>query len=186
MHFRAGFLSLSAALCAAGCSGASLPAAPSSLIAVQAPIASRAAVEPSLVGAWRGFVTSRAVRAGSGTTVGLALRCSQSWEITEHSGGRFEGQMSSSGSGPETDWRCTQSRRFSGEVTSGDRVTISFVPEFTVGGCTSAAGSAAASGVLSADSIVVALPYRAMCDMAPVVGPSWDLDIAATITLTPR
>jgi hypothetical protein len=139
-----------------------------------------------LVGAWRGFVSSKAVRAGSHTTVGFALSCSQTWDITAQSGGRFEGQMSSQGSGPESDWRCTQSRRITGEVTADNRVTISFVPGFTVGGCANAAGNEAATGLLSADSIVVALPYRATCQMAPVVGPSWDLEIAATITLTPR
>jgi hypothetical protein len=142
--------------------------------------------QASLIGAWRGFVSSKAVRAGSDTTVGFALSCSQTWEITAQSDGRFEGQMSSSGSGPESDWRCTQSRRFAGEVTPDDRVTISFVPEFKVGGCASAAGGGTATGSLSAGSIVVALPYRATCEMTPVVGPSLDLEIAATITLTPR
>jgi len=71
-------------------------------------------------------------------------------------------------------------------VTSDDRVTISFEPEFKVGGCTTAAGGERATGTRSADSIVVTLPYRAMCEMSPLVGPSWDLEIAATITLTPR
>jgi hypothetical protein len=94
--------------------------------------------------------------------------------------------MSSSGSGPETDWRCTQSRRFSGEITSGNRVTISFDPEFKVGGCANASGGATAAGTFSSGSFVLALPYRATCEMTPITGPSLDLDIAATITLTPR
>src|SRR5688572_22699591 len=106
------------------------------------------------------------------------------WEIIGQSGDRFEGQMSSQGSGPESDWRCTQSRRFTGEITADNRVTISFAPQFEVGGCTNAAGGETATGSLSTDSIVIALPYRATCQMAPVVGPSWDLEIAATITLT--
>src|SRR5262245_44340581 len=164
----------------ASCSGASLPAAPSGVIAVQSTTS-----PPSLVGAWRGFVRSQAVRAGSGTAVGFALSCSQTWEIATQSGGHFEGQLLSQGSGPESDWRCTQSRRFSGEVTSDDRVTISFEPEFRVGGCTNATGGDRATGIRSADAIVVSLPYRAMCEMAPVVGPSWDLEIATTITLNP-
>lgn len=177
-----------AALFAANCGGASQPASPSPLIAVQsiAPAPQAAAAAPSLVGAWRGFVRSNAVRVDSGTTVGFALNCSQSWEIIAQSGGRFEGQMTSQGSGPESDWRCTQSRRFTGEVTADRRVTVSFVPAYTVGGCANAAGGETAAGSLSADSIVMALPYRAMCDMTPAVGPSWALDIAATITLTPR
>ena len=125
------------------------------------------------------------MRAGSGSAVGFALSCSQSWEIATQSGGQFEGQLSSQGSGPESDWRCTQSRRFSGVVTSDDRVTISFEPEFKVGGCAPAAGGQRATGTRSADSIVITMPYRAMCEMSPF-GPSWDLDIAATITLTPR
>jgi hypothetical protein len=157
------------------------------LIAVQAsPSVSPAGARSSLVGAWRGFVSSEAVRAGSDATVGFALSCSQSWEVTAQSDGRFEGQMSSQGSGPESDWRCSQSRRFTGVVTSDDRVTISFAPPFTVGGCANAAGNQSATGSLSAGSIVVALPYRAMCDMVPVVGPSLDLEIVATITLIPR
>ena len=139
---------------------------------------------PSLVGAWRGFVRSDAVRAGSNTTVGFALNCSQTWEITEHAAGHFEGQMLSQGSGPESDWRCTQSRRFTGVVASGDRVTISFTPEFRVGGCRNAAGGDRATGSLSGDSIVVSLPYRATCDITPVAGPSLELEIAATIALT--
>lgn len=94
--------------------------------------------------------------------------------------------MSSQGSGAESDWRCTQSPRFNGEVTSGGRVTISFVPAFKVGGCRNAAGAETATGSLSGDSIVVALPYRATCDITPVAGPSVDLEIATTITLTRR
>jgi hypothetical protein len=157
------------------------------LIAVQTPaLASSAGAPSSLVGAWRGFVSSTAVRAASDTAVGFALSCSQTWEITAQSAGRFEGQMSSTGSGPESDWRCTQSRSFSGEVTSDDRVTISFVPEFTVGGCANAVGGRTATGSLSAGSIVVALPYRATCKMTPIAGPSLDLEITATISLIPR
>lgn len=187
MHVRSVLLSIIAAPFVASCSAASLPAAPSPLIAVQSPaIAPAAATQRSLVGAWRGFVSSRAVRAGSDLTVGFALNCSQTWVITTQSGGHFEGEMWSQGSGPESDWRCTQSRRFTGEVTADHRVSISFAPEFKVGGCASAAGGETATGVLSADSIVMALPYRAMCDMSPAAGPSWDLEIAATITLTPR
>ena len=108
------------------------------------------------------------------------------WEITAQSGGHFQGQMSSQGSGAESDWRCTQSRRFTGEVTSDQRVTIWFEPEFTVGGCTNAAGGERATGALSGDSIVVALPYRATCNITPVSGPSLELEIAATIALTRR
>lgn len=187
MHFRSGILSVVSALFVAGCSAASLPAAPSALIAVQsAATAPTTATHRSLVGAWRGFVSSKAFRAGSDIAVGFALNCSQTWEITTQSGGHFEGQMSSQGNGPESDWRCTQTRRFTGDITSDDRVTVSFVPEFKVGGCANAAGSGTATGSLSADSIVMSLPYRAICDMAPVVGPSWDLDITATLTLTPR
>jgi hypothetical protein len=94
--------------------------------------------------------------------------------------------MSSRGSSPESDWRCTQSRRFTGEVTSDDRVTITFEPAFKVGGCTTTTGGERATGTRSADSIVVTLPYRATCEMSPGAGPSLDLEIAATITLTPR
>jgi hypothetical protein len=126
------------------------------------------------------------VRAGSTAAVGFALSCSQRWEIVTQSGGRFEGQLSSQGSSPESDWRCTQSPRFSGEVTSDDRVTISFEPEFKVGGCTNAAGGERATGTRSNDSIVVVLPYRATCEMSRGAGPSLDLEIAAEITLTPR
>src|SRR5262245_54373179 len=186
MHVRAALLSLIAAVFATSCSTASLPASPSPLIAVQSTTSPLATAAPSLVGAWRGFVRSHAVRAGSDAAVGFALSCSQTWEISTQSGAQFEGQLSSQGSGPESDWRCTQSRRFSGEVTADDRVTISFEPEFKVGGCTNAPGGEPAPGTRSANSIVVTLPYRATCEMSPVIGPSWDLEIAATITLTPR
>lgn len=186
MRVRSRFLSLIAALFAANCGSTSQPAAPSALIAVQSIAPVQAAAPPSLVGPWRGFVRSNAVRIDSGTTVGFALNCSQSWEIIAESDGRFEGQMTSQGSGPESDWRCTQSRRFTGEVTADRRVTVSFVPAFTVGGCANAVGGETAAGSLSADSIVMALPYRATCDMTPVTGPSMDLQIATTITLTRR
>ena len=108
------------------------------------------------------------------------------WDITDQSDGHFGGQMSSQGSGPESDWRCTQNRNFTGDVTSGDRVTISFTPDFKVGGCTNAAGGGIATGSVSGNSIVLALPYRATCDIMPALGPSLDLEITATITLTPR
>jgi hypothetical protein len=186
LHFSTAFLPLIAASLATSCGSASLPASPSAVIAVQSPTSMLATTAPSVVGAWRGFVRAHAVRAGSGTAVGFVLSCSQTWEVATQSGGRFEGQLSSQGSSPESDWRCTQSRRFSGEVTSDDRVTISFEPEFKVGGCTTTAGGERATGTPSGDSIVVTLPYRAMCEMSPGVRPPWDLDIAATITLTPR
>jgi hypothetical protein len=186
VHLRSAFLSLIAALFTTSCGNASLPASPSPLIAVQSTTAPPTRTAPSLVGGWRGFVSSHAVRAGSGTAVGFALSCSQTWEVATQSGGHFEGQLSSQGSSPESDWRCTQSRRFSGDVTSDDRVTISFEPEFKVGGCTTATGGDRATGTRSAGSIVVTLPYRAMCEMSPGLRPPLDLEIAATITLTPR
>ena len=186
MHVRSAFLSSIAALVVTSC-GSALPASPSPLIAVQSSTPNpKPAAPPSLVGPWRGFLRSNAVRADSGTAVGFALNCSQMWDITSQSGGHFEGQMSSEGGGAESDWRCTQSPRFNGEVTAEGRVTISFVPDFKVGGCTNAAGARSATGSLSGDSIVVALPYRATCEIAPVTGPSLVLEIAATITLTPR
>ena len=186
MHVRAVFLSLIAALLATRCGNASQPASPTALIAVQATTSSLTTTVPSLVGAWRGIVRSHAVRSGSGTAVGFALSCSQTWDVATQSGGRFDGQLSSQGSGPESDWRCTQSRRFTGEITSDDRVTISFEPAFKVGGCTTTAGGERATGTRSAGSIVVTVPYRAMCEMSPGLRPPLDLEIAATITLTPR
>jgi hypothetical protein len=94
--------------------------------------------------------------------------------------------MWSQGSGPETDWRCSQTRNISGEITSDNRVTISFSPGFTPGGCANIAGGDRATGTRSGDTIVVNLPYRATCEMMPGGGtPSLDLEIAATITLTP-
>jgi hypothetical protein len=185
VHVRSAFLSLIAALIAASCGNASLPASPSALIAVQSTTLATTTA-PSLVGSWRGVVRSHAMRSDSGTAVGFALSCSQTWDIATQSGRHFEGQMSSHGSGPESDWRCTQSRRFTGELTSDDRVMISFEPAFKVGGCTIAAGGDRATGARSADSIVITLPYRATCEMSPLAGPSWELEIAATITLTPR
>src|SRR6185369_10810169 len=100
------------------------------------------------------------------------------------SGGHFEGQMSSEGSGPDSDWRCLQTRSFSGELTPDDRVAISFSPAFGPGGCTNVDGGQRASGVRSGDSIVVDLPYHATCEMFRG-GPSLELEIGATITLTP-
>jgi hypothetical protein len=180
-------LSLIAALPVTSCAGGSLPASPSPVIAVQsAASAAHVTAAPALVGEWRGFVRSSAVRPESGTTVGFALNCSQAWEITTQSGGHFEGRMSSEGNGAESDWRCTQNARFTGQATSGERVTISFVPAFKVGGCTNAEGAETATGSLSRDSIVLALPYRATCDITPVAGPSLDLLIATTITLDRR
>lgn len=94
--------------------------------------------------------------------------------------------MWSQGSSPETDWRCIQTRSFTGEFAADDRVTISFSPSLTVGGCTNVAGGETATGSMSRDSIVIDVPYRATCEMAPGgAAPLWDLEIAATITLTP-
>jgi len=93
--------------------------------------------------------------------------------------------MSSQGSGPESDWRCTQSRSFAGDVTSTGQVTVEFSPRFTPGGCSNVVGGDHATGSMSNGSINVALPYRATCEMAPSNAPSWDLEIAATVTLTP-
>jgi hypothetical protein len=140
----------------------------------------------SLVGAWRGSVQSRAVRLGSDNTVGFSLNCSQRWEISSQSGDRFEGRMSSQGSGPDSDWRCTQTRSFVGEITPDDRLTISFSPGFTPGGCTGVTGGQRASGSRSHDALVVDVPYRATCEMLRGGGaPLLELEIAATITLTP-
>src|SRR5262245_41109941 len=147
-------------------------------------IAAPGAVAQSLVGAWRGSLSSKAVRAGSNVAVGFPLNCSQRWEITSQSGGHFEGQMTSQGSGPDTDWRCTETRPFSGDMTSDNGVTIAFQPRFTPGGCSDIVGGERASGSVVDSSITVALPYRATCQMLPG-GSALDLEIAATITLTP-
>jgi hypothetical protein len=118
--------------------------------------------------------------------VGFALHCSQRWNITSQSGSRFEGQMSSDGSGPETDWRCAQSRPFTGELGAGGRVTIDFLQRFIPGGCRDIVGGERASGSMAGNAISVTMPYRATCEMAlGGLAPWWDLEIAATITLTP-
>jgi hypothetical protein len=94
--------------------------------------------------------------------------------------------MSSEGTSPESDWRCTQERAFSGEITADNRVTIDFVPRFTPGGCTNVVGGDRATGSMADAAITVALPYRATCGMAMGSGaPSLDLDITLTLTLTP-
>jgi len=92
--------------------------------------------------------------------------------------------MTSQGNGPDSDWRCTETRPFSGDVTSDNGVTITFDPRFTPGGCSDIVGGDHATGSITDGSIKVALPYRAVCQMVPG-GPSLDLEIAATITLTP-
>jgi hypothetical protein len=145
-----------------------------------------AAVQRTLVGPWRGVVRSQAVRSDSGTSIGLALNCSQSWEIASQSGGHLEGRMSSQGNSPESDWRCTQTRSFDGDVTADQRVTIRFSPAFKAGGCTNIAGGDIATGSIFGETIVVDLPFRATCEMSPSGGPSVDLDVTATITLSPR
>jgi hypothetical protein len=118
--------------------------------------------------------------------VGFALNCSQRWEIVSQSGGHFEGQMSSQGTSPETDWRCTQTRAFAGEIGSDNRVSIEFSPRFTPGGCTDVLGGDHAAGSISDASMTIALPYHATCEMALGGGaPRWDLDISTTVTLTP-
>jgi hypothetical protein len=142
------------------------------------------AVQQPLSGAWRGSLHSRAARADSNTTVGFSLNCSQRWEISSQSGGHFEGKMSSEGSGADSDWRCVQSRSFDGDVTSDDRVAISFSPAFTPGGCTDVDGGQRVTGVRAGDSIVIDVPYHATCEMFPG-GPSLQLAIAANITLSP-
>lgn len=94
--------------------------------------------------------------------------------------------MWSQGAGPESDWRCTQTRRFSGEMISSDRATIRFLPRHTLGGCTNLVGGESADASMSGGAMVVALPYRATCEMTPGgAAPLWELVITATITLTP-
>jgi hypothetical protein len=92
--------------------------------------------------------------------------------------------MTSQGRGPDTDWRCTETRPFAGDVTSDNSVAITFLPAFTPGGCSNIVGGERATGSMTDGSISVALPYRAQCQMLPG-GASLDLEIAATITLTP-
>ena len=94
--------------------------------------------------------------------------------------------MRSQGSGPDSDWRCTSERQFTGERNSDDLVTVEFIPDFRPGGCMNVVGGERAAGSMSADSISLSIPYRATCEMS--LGgnaPWWDLDIAATLTLTP-
>jgi hypothetical protein len=138
-------------------------------------------------GAWRGSVRSAAVRAGSGISVGFGLNCSQTWEISFQPDGHFDGTMRSQGTGPDSDWRCTSERRITGELTSDDHVTVEFIPDFRPGGCTNVVGGARATGSMTANTITLAIPYRATCEMSSGGdAPSWDLEIAATLTLTPR
>jgi hypothetical protein len=95
--------------------------------------------------------------------------------------------MRSQGTGPDSDWRCTSERRVTGDLSSDQRVTIEFIPDFTPGGCMNVVGGERAAGSMSANSITVSIPYRATCEMSLGGGaPLWDLDIAATLTLTPR
>ena len=172
----AGFF-FTAALLLSSCGSASapVPTAPSSSDGAPG----------SLVGMWRGSAQSKAQRLGSDTAVGFALNCAQRWQIVSQSGAHFEGQMSSQGTSPESDWRCTETRSFSGQVSS-DAVAIDFSPGFSPGGCTDVVGGEHATGSIADGSIVVSLPYRATCQMAPSSGaPSWDLDITTTVTLTP-
>jgi hypothetical protein len=171
-------LPMTAALLFSSCTGTA--ADPTSPTTATAP----AAIPQSLLGAWRGSLSSKAVRAGSDVTVGFPLNCSQRWQVTSQSGGHFEGQMTSQGNGPDSDWRCTETRPFTGDVTSDNAVTIAFVPQFTPGGCSNIVGGDRASGSITSAAITVALPYRAVCQMVPG-GASLDLEIAATITLTP-
>ena len=142
------------------------------------------AVPQLLVGDWRGLLSSKAVKAGSDVTVGFPLNCWQRWQISSQSGGHFEGEMTSHGSGPDTDWRCTETRPFSGDVTSDNAVTIAFLPGFSPGGCSDVVGGDRASGSITDESISVALIFRTVCQMIPG-GASLDLEIAATITLSP-
>jgi hypothetical protein len=94
--------------------------------------------------------------------------------------------MSSQGNGPETDWRCASDTRFAGELGSDGQVTVEFTPQFRPGGCTNVVGGERASGSMSGDSIILSIPYRATCEMSlGGLAPWWDLDIAATLTLTP-
>ena len=94
--------------------------------------------------------------------------------------------MRSQGDGPDSDWRCTSERRFAGELTSADHVTVEFIPNFRPGGCTNVVGGERVGGSRSTDGIVLSVPYHATCEMALGGGaPSLDLDIAATVTLTP-
>jgi hypothetical protein len=173
-------LTLTAAVLISSCGGGA-PTSPSQL-----PPGPTPATSASLVGAWRGSVQSTAVRAVTGTTVGFALNCSGRLEISSQSSGHFDGTYSFEGGGPDSDWRCTRSGRISGQLTADNRVTIDFVPPFSPGGCTNIVGGDRGTGSRSDDSIVVALPYKATCTMA--LGgdaPSWDLEIAATVTLVP-
>ena len=174
-------LPMTAALLFSSCTGTA--ATPTSPTTATAPVTSPTS-QQSLLGAWRGSLSSKAVRAGSDATVGFPLNCSQRWQVTSQSGGHFEGQLTSQGNGPDTDWRCTETRSFSGDVTSDNAVTIAFDPRFTPGGCSDIIGGDRATGSITNGSIQVALPYRAVCQMVPG-GASLDLEIAATITLTP-
>ena len=94
--------------------------------------------------------------------------------------------MRSQGSGPESDWRCTSESRFAGELGSDDHVTVEFTPDFRPGGCTNVVGGEQALGSMLGDTISLSLPYRATCQMSSSAEATpLDLDITATLTLTP-
>ena len=94
--------------------------------------------------------------------------------------------MHSEGSGPDSDWRCTSETRFTGELSADAHVTVEFTPDFRPGGCTNVVGGEQAAGSMSGDTINLSLPYRATCQMSSAAGASsMDLDITATLTLTP-
>ena len=95
--------------------------------------------------------------------------------------------MHSQGTGPDSDWRCTSEGRFLGELSSDQRVTIEFIPDFTPGGCMNVVGGKRAAGSMSAGAITLSIPYRATCEMSLGGGaPWWDLTIVAILTLTHR
>ena len=130
------------------------------------------------------------VRASSGTQVGFNLNCSQRWEFTSQTGGDFEGMKYTSGSGPESDWRCDQTGYLYGHVTSGNDLTLELDPPFIPGGCTAGDGGKTATGTMLPDgSMVIGLTARGNCALlwgTGLSGPTDDLAFNIQFTMRRR
>jgi hypothetical protein len=144
---------------------------------------------PSLVGPWRGLVGGQVINVPTGERLDFGLVfCSQNWEFSTQTDGSFTGGMAWRGQSPDSDWRCTHSTSFSGQLQRDDSLSIRFDTAFRPGGCTDVVRPEVLTGRMTAsDTITIEFTGRATCELLRgVEGQPRDVEFQITFNLTRR
>jgi hypothetical protein len=94
--------------------------------------------------------------------------------------------MTSQGHGADSDWRCSPTRSYTGQIEADNNLTIELNAPYHPGGCMPVSGSNRTTGrMTSADSITFGVTGRAVCQM--FLGDptrTQEVDFNLTFTLT--